>query len=1378
MSRYFVAILIAVFAALLFALPGIAGAADGDRGRSVHIVSFADAPIASFRGLPDGVQVKGHTLKATSPAATGRARLDMQSLEVRAYRAFLAEQRAERLALAEQRLGRPLPPEFVYDVASNAVALALDAEEAAALAALPGIAAVEPEAVHELHSDVGPRWIGAEAVWDGSAGVASRGAGRVIAILDTGINPAHPSFAAVGPVDGHVHVNPKGRFFGQCVGNSGRCNAKLIGIHDFTVCSGATNFDGCEDKNPNDGSDVDGHGSHVASTAVGNMIDVDISPSLGGGDGRLRLSGVAPHANLISYKVCETNCPGRWTLAGVDQAVADGVDVINYSIGGDPRSPWSDATARAMLAARDANVMVVSSAGNGGPAARSVSSPADAPWVLAVANSSHDRAVVNRLIGLAGGASAPPAGGVLIGAGQTAGVGPRPLVVPTDHPGCSIGNDIDFPPSGVSNPWSSSSRFNGEIVVCLRGTQARVAKSNNVRLAGGGGMVLLNLQADGEGVMADQHSIPSTHLGYSDGQALLQWLGSGSGHQGRIEGARILYDAALADRLSHSSSRGPVYSGEFLKPAVAAPGSSVLAADSSGSEVDFKSGTSMASPHVAGAAILLKAARPGWTVSDIESALVTSALPAIRAGGSDAPAALFEQGAGRIDVGRALRAGISFPVTRAEFDAANPAIGGSTRDLNQPAVVHGRCFGQCSLTRRVRDIAGGGQWRVEVSAEDGFAIEVSPSEFSLAAGASRDLHVTMRIDSPALLGRYAEGALILRRIDGSADSVTPARVPVAAFADPGALPARLDVTAAAERGHVDASLGGLAALADLRVSAAPPAAAPLQASRVLAQDPEPGDPYDGGQTGRLVQYLQVPAQSGGLFRLLVEARSPTANNIKLYVGIDRDGDGLPSAAERLCRSASPGRNERCELDIPGSSQPQTVWMLVQNAQAQGGSDSVSLEALLFDLTPADPLRALASGPASAAAGAALPLRVGWDLPELMPGRPQVSLLQLAIGDRLPFAEVPVWFNRTATAPAPRTLVPARSQSLRLAAGVAHEQLIVDVPANASALVLRTLSPGSIDLYAAHVATPAGPALGQAPPRAQAQVSAVGGSGSKTLRIEGSQLQTGRWYVTPVNTGNAEAALTVSATLEYGAARTALVPGAYFNPDRSGAGAFLYEIGDAWGFIWYAYLQDGTPTWYLGAAPKPSADQGVWRVPLDRYVWNGSEAIPTRVGEAILAFSEPQAFQFGWNLDGQSGSERYVRIDTGSCPQPGGVALDADGIWFSPERPGFGYSVNVGSGIETHAAYLYDARGIARWLFGSVAPFGAAGIPMQAHFGACPLCPYQAPTTQAAGMLTRSYASGGASGQISTQFSLPAPLAGSWQIDLPAVRMTDAVGCNP
>jgi hypothetical protein len=1369
---------------LFLALPLAASAAPkgaDEDGREIYLVSFKEAPVASFRGLP-AAAAGGVALKATSPAATGEFRLDVGKSEVRAYRKHLAERREAHLGAAERLIGRALQPTFEYDIVNHAVAVELSAAEAQAIARLPGVLFVEPEPVYELHTDAGPRWIGAEQIWNATDGLGSRGAGRLIGIVDSGINATHPSFAAVGPVDGFVHTNPRGRFYGFCEANPARCNAKLIGIHDYTNCEGTNASTGCEDKETNDGSDVSGHGSHVASTAVGNTLQMSFTT--GQTNNTMRLSGVAPHAALISYKACEkrdpgSTCRGSWTLAALNRAVADGVDVINYSIGSsDQRNPWSDAGALAMLAAREANVFVATSAGNNGPGEGTVGSPANAPWVMAVAASSHDRVIGNRLLDLSGGASTPPSGGVLFGVGSTGGYGPAPLLRPADHPGCSTGSgDTALPVTGASNPWGAN-RFAGEIVVCERGVQARVAKSNNVRLAGGGGMVLINKVGDGEGTVADEHSIPSTHLGFESGRALVDWLASGSDHRGRIEGSKVLYEAAFGDVLAGFSSRGPVRAGDFMKPALGAPGSNVLAASGSGNAGAFASGTSMASPHVAGAVLLVRSLRPTWTVTDIESALIGTARPVMRDSDGVSPATVMQQGAGRIDPAAALRAGLSFPVSRADFEAANPASGGDPRALNQPALVHGDCVQSCTLTRRVRDIAGGGRWRAEFSGVAGFDVQVSPQEFTLADGATQTLQVQLSISSPELIGSWAEGSLQLRRVDGSEGAVAATRVPVTVYASAGAVPAQIALSAASDRGFQDVELSGLVALGNLKLAATKPAAL-VRVERILPQDPTPSNVYDRFGEGNFIELLTIPATATPrTFRLAATTRSVTSVDIDLFVGLDEDGDGLPSQAEELCRSTGSDADERCELELESRTQPQTVWVLVQNWKAGAtDSDLVTLETVLNDMAPSPALKV--TGPSTVASAEAFALRFGWDLPDLLPGSTRISYLQLAIGDLAPFATVPVRLSRAAqaTTTAARVLEPGRTQPIELLPGAAQDGLFVDVPANASALVVRSRSAGSIDLYAARVATPAGPATGRAPERAQAQASAVGAGGNKELRVAGATLEPGRWFITPVNSGSSTAALELDVTLEYAGPRVPMSPGAYYNPDRSGAGAFIYEAGSSWALIWYAFLQDGTPTWYLGAAAKPAANQGVWRVSLERYTWSGGAASATTVGEAILSFSEPKAFQFSWNVDGQTGSERYELIHPGACAQVDGNTRDLTGMWHAEDMPGVGFNVTSAEGLEAQAAFFYDAQGVARWLFGGASQVGPTGMELGAHFGFCPLCTYEPAQILPAGSLSSSYHSNN-TGRIAVDFNWPAPLSGSWQFDRPVVKLTDDVGCTP
>jgi subtilisin family serine protease len=1346
-----------------------------------YIVSFDEPPLAAFRGFDGDSDPKRAGLKATSPAVTGAPRLDLSSLAARDYRAWLAEQRDQRLQAISGVLGRTLKPSMTLDVVNNAAVLRLSAEEAQRVAGLPGVAFVEREFTRRMLTDAGPGWIGADEVWAGVDGVANRGEGVVVGVIDSGINRTHPAFAGVGPLDGFVHVNPRGRLFGLCAGTPTLCNSKLIGIHDFTLCTGVHASSSCVDSESNTGLDPDGHGSHVASTAVGNRLNATLQLSTGAVT--RSLSGVAPHANLIAYKACEEteDCRFSWLLAAINQAVADGVDVINYSIGGPTSDPWTTTDAVAMLNAREAGVVVVVAGGNEGPRDATMSSPGDAPWVISAANSTHDRAIVNRLVDLSGGATAPPAGGVLLGVGSTAGYGPASIVVPLDFPGCSIGSDIDSPPSGISNPWTTRV-FNGEIVVCARGTQARVAKSNNVRLAGGGGMVLTNTALEGESVIADEHSIPSTHVGFEAATALRQWLSSGSGHRGRIEGAQVRSEPQVADLLASSSSRGPSGVAGILKPNVAAPGTAVLAAAGTGSGFAFLTGTSMATPHVAGAAALLLSAHPTWSVSDVESSLSTTALPVVRSSDGTRTADPFEQGGGRIDVPSALRAGLGFPLSTQALRDARPALGGQPRTLNQPALVDPRCLQRCSFARVVNDLAGGGRWRVEAELPDGATATVTPAEFDLAAGASQSLQIAVDVSDPKLAGQWVSGALVLRRIGGAPAS--DARITVHVFAFPGLLP-EVSLVSPAERSVMDVSLSLSIDLPDLHVAAT--SIVPAQLRReTMFQDPTNDDPYDSFGNGSFFALVTVPASTAiDGFRLDAMVRSATAQDVDLFVGLDVDGDGLPDASEEVCVSALPAASESCSLAIDAIAAPQSYWVLVQNFRASGGgSDVVDLRTSLVELK-ADPASALTvTAPATVPAAQTIPMRLALDAPTSAPDSLLVGYVALsAVADApRPLGWMRVEFERGSDPLSARALVPGRTQTLRLEAGAAAEGLFVDVPANASTLTLSSSGAGQFDIYAARVATPSTPVIAPAPPREQAVASATGPGGNHSLVISGETLAPGRWYLTPVNTGPFAAIVNVKADLTYVGARAQPRFGAYFDPARDGSGLFLFPVGDTWGLAWYTYLEDRTPTWYLGAAPRPAASQGQWVVDLLRYRWNGSAAIGTKVGEALLSLNQELAFTFSWSLDSRSGSQAVQWIGDTRCPVAAGANLDVNGLWFSPDKPGFGYSVVAGADFESIGAYYYDAKGSSRWVLGQVSPFGVTNYPLVYRTGSCPLCTYAAPVSQTApaGTIWRDYG-GPAMGRIRTEIlvmpQLLAPAPGDWRVDFPVVKLSDATGCE-
>lgn len=1364
-------------------LSSIAGAAAPKDDGSVYIVRFAEPALASFRGAEAARDPSLAALKATSPAVTGALRLDVDTPESRAYRKTLAERRDDRLAAMARRVGRPVEPLFTYDVVFNGVALSLSEAEAGALAKVPGVVSVERESVQWPLTDAGPEWINATSVWYGRNGIpGTTGQGVVVGIIDTGIRGTHNAFRA------NATTNPRGRYYGLCASTPARCNNKLIGIWDFSTGSGS--------KEADDGSDVDGHGTHVAATVAGNELSITLGTA--NGPSYRTLSGVARGANLISYKACEEDagCPESWTMAALNQAVADGVDVVNYSIGGGARNPWQDGSALAMLSAREAGVVVVVAAGNDGPGTSTVTSPSNAPWVLSVAASTHGRATANRL--MLNGPMPLPRGGQLLGLGDTTGTGPMYLdiVVPTDFPLCGDGAVAEgSEPTGASKPlaWGPT-HFAGKIVVCERGFYSRVAKGNNVRLAGAAGMILINQEADGASLVSDPHKLPATHLSYADGQALKAWLANGSGHGALLSGTRIENVPALGDILASFSGRGPARAGAIdltgvLKPNITAPGVSIYAAGAGGDgEVVGMSGTSMASPHVAGAAALLRAAQPTWRADQIISALQLGARPVVRDSDGVTTADTFAQGSGMTDVWRSRNAGLYLPLVRGAFAAANPASGGQPEQLNLASIGSSTCFESCSFTRTVADLAGGGQWTVTTEFEAPGEVRVSPAAFSLTAGASQTLDITVDVDAPSLAGRWVQGAVVLRPAAAGRPEL---RLPVAVYASPGPLPSVVTINTPSERGRHALSLDGLVALPSLEVRGG--ALVPVrEIAPTLVQDPTRDDAYDDIEAGVATIWLEVPPVKtcgvGERWWLSFETASSTAPDVDLYVGEDFNGNGRPEESEQLCASGGTSSTERCAQEIVNTacSGTRRFWGLAQNWRGSAQGDVVRLSAVAVpvdsDHLPAGAGRLTVTGPGGVERLQRFGLELAYDVPGLLPFGRAVGFIDLRAeaGSDAPTARIRIEARRTGSLSGPKLMVAGKPEAVVLAPGELQDRLYVDVPPNAGRMVVRSSGSGDIALYAARAeAAPAAQTrIAAAPPRASAQAASTGPGAIHRLVVEGAALTPGRWYITPVNTGSTVANVALDVAFEQLAARPQLAMGAYFNPARSGSGLQVYSLDGAglWGFTWYAFDASGAPIWYLGVAPRPGGTQGQWTVPLQQYRWTGGEAVPTVVGDATLTLQAADRFQFSWNLQGSSGSETMQLIGQLDCPVQSGQTIRASGHWYSPQKPGFGYSLFVTEPVETLVAYVYDGLGMPRWVYADAVPFGGSGaLPTRIFDGPCPLCDYRVPTEQAAGTLRRTYSGDGVQ-SIGLDVAFPAPLTGVWSESLPTQPVSDRIAC--
>ena len=732
-------------------------------GPTPFLVVFAEPALATYASTKAGLAAMPRIA-----TASGRARLAVQSAAAQTYVANLRSQQMAYEAQMSGQLGRTVSAKHRMQHAINAIVTDLSVEEAVAVSKIAGVKVMEQYREYAQDTDTGPTLIGAPALWNGTypgATGSQKGEGMVIGVIDSGINFGSPSFAAVDPVDGYVHVNPlgAGTYLGTCVTggvDDGRCNAKLIGGYDF-VCGAPGNQCIAANREEPGFGDTNGHGSHTASTAAGNRRNVVFSGSA------LQISGVAPRANIIAYDACYTLittgqglCPNVSTVASIDQAVADGiVDAINYSIGGGVE-PWTELTSLAFKGAVAAGIYVATSAGNSGPAAGTLGHLE--PWTASNAAAQHGRAGFSTTFSMTGPGTVPTnltAIGLNEGNGGVAFAATIPSTTPL-----RVSAGIDSTNDGCTA--FSAGAFAGAIAVIRRGTCAFSVKAINAGNAGAVAVLLANNQAGLLSPTVPGSTIPAFMVTQADGNLIRDF---GVANPATAT-AQILFPSTaltnVADALGAFSSRGPAGRFDLVKPDTTAPGVSILATVSgtaiSGSEqaLALYDGTSMASPHHAGAAALIRQARPSWSVSEVKSALMMTAKPTVYLEDQTTLANAFAAGSGRIRVDRAASAALVLDEIDANYTAANPAIGGDPSALNLASLARGRCFPSCTFTRTFRNTrAAAVQWQV---ASIGLFGTVTPSSFTIAAGATQAVTVTINTTSLPRDGSWNFGTLELK----------------------------------------------------------------------------------------------------------------------------------------------------------------------------------------------------------------------------------------------------------------------------------------------------------------------------------------------------------------------------------------------------------------------------------------------------------------------------------------------------------------------------------------------------------------------------------------------------------------------------------------
>jgi subtilisin family serine protease len=728
----------------------------------LYIVQLADMPVAGYRGGVSGY-------KATVPQAGKK--LDATNPDVVAYTGYLTSKHAAAMASVGA-----VNKAYSYVNVFNGFAAELTEAQVAKLATSAGVLSITRDEVRKLDTSSTPDFLGLSGpagVWE-SASV--KGEGVVIGIVDGGVWPEHPSFDdrtdtnGNGTKDGKLGYQQLPGWNGKCVPgelfNGANCNQKLIGARYYNAGWGGNA--GIDEQLPwefNSPRDYGGHGTHTASTAGGNTsVQATGDAAVFG-----KTSGIAPRARIAAYKVCwETgeggSCFTTDSVAAIDQAVADGVDVINFSISGSQTS-FRDPVEIAFLFAADAGVFVAASAGNAGPTISTVAHPG--PWLTTVAAGTHNRDGKGSVT-LGNGAT-------YNGASVAAALAAKPVVNATDvaKSGANLANAALCFGAADGEVTLDPAKVAGKIVVCDRGVSARINKSLAVKEAGGLGMILVNPTANS--INADFHFVPTVHLQNTDAAAVKAYAAN-AGSTASIAQATLVYDA-VAPLTAAFSSRGPLRAGngDVLKPDVIAPGQDILAGvappGNHGRSFDLYSGTSMSSPHVAGLAALFKQKHPGWSPMAIKSALMTTAYDVLD-GGSPAPntnpVLIFRQGAGHVQPSKMLDPGVVYDSAFSDWlgfiCGAQPG-GGCTgvtpidpSNLNQASIAIGDLAGTQTVTRRLTNVSGKPLTLTASVAGSGYAATVSPSSLTLSPGETKPFTIAF-LRTSAGLNAYAGGQL-------------------------------------------------------------------------------------------------------------------------------------------------------------------------------------------------------------------------------------------------------------------------------------------------------------------------------------------------------------------------------------------------------------------------------------------------------------------------------------------------------------------------------------------------------------------------------------------------------------------------------------------
>jgi minor extracellular serine protease Vpr len=593
------------------------------------IILLKDQPLASYDG-----HLSGYARTMPHPGQ----KLDLNSQAAQSYSSYLANGRG----LAKDWIKNNAPEVQIideYSIVLNGFAVQLNGHSMSHLLNAPGSSWIVYDYLFQEEMNRSPTLIGAPTLWNAVGGQSNAGAGVKIGIIDTGIDQTHP-FLTDNTLPALAGF-PKCDAIDSAVGIADtQCNFVSNKVIVAKVFETRTNFDGHAAQE---------HGTHVSGIAAG--VANTCAPFVLA----CNLSGIAPKAYLGNYNVFPGNvlsASSHDIAKAVEAAVADGMDVLNLSLGGGAKP--NDVLVNAVNAAVDAGVVVAIAAGNAGPGAGTIESPGIADKVITVGASTNPH-----FIGI-------PVTVTSLGAPFGAAIGQFANFVPS-----ITATYVTTTPINGCTPISQN--LAGEVALIARGACTFTTKVRNAQSAGALGVIVYNSQ-QGDPVAMSQDgttpvpTIPAVMVSHTKGLAMAA-IAPGTVTVDGTSPQEFFTDGPSADILASFSSIGPpilqtpgVGLGQpqnKIKPDVVAPGVNVYSSiPSFGCATPpcfaFFQGTSMATPHVAGSAALLIQLHPNWSPEQVKSALVNSAHRPVKSFGSGNPLNNpMVRGGGRIDLAAA-----------------------------------------------------------------------------------------------------------------------------------------------------------------------------------------------------------------------------------------------------------------------------------------------------------------------------------------------------------------------------------------------------------------------------------------------------------------------------------------------------------------------------------------------------------------------------------------------------------------------------------------------------------------------------------------------------------------------------------------------------